>query len=327
MNIIKAGYEQYIPGNESYDGVLKHIERCGRVCYKSESKIREISAERFVNAIINRGHTSVLEHGNLIFRCNSNAFRFWDGIVFTMRDRGEFSHLRITININNHEGDIVSGNVRAWRDTIIYAQRVLKTIFPKNIAKVFQSYGVLFADLFNEAPTYDSSYNHEMQRMYSEELTPEERYIHCTLTFKFTVDRGISHEMVRHRKLSPSQESTRYCNYSSDQFGGNITVIEPCYLKPGTPPYRIWEKSCKFSETAYFDLLDCGCTPQEARGVLPTALKTEVVLTATFKEWHHFLLLRTPHGVHPQMREVALPLLAEMQEKYPEYYNDIPSRN
>lgn len=332
MNIIKAGYEQYIPGNESYDGVLKHIERCGRVCYKSESKIRAISAERFVSAIINRGHTSVLEHGNLIFNCNLEAYNLWYLIATQMRREDTPCHLRFTPRNApfNTDKNLISGNVRAWRDTISYAKRNPDYRFPMQITVLFRTFGILFEDLLDENSSCIATrkcWDNCMCQMHSEELTPEERYIHCTLTFKFTVDRGISHEMVRHRKLSPSQESTRYCNYSSDQFGGNITVIEPCYLKPGTPPYRIWEKSCKFSETAYFDLLDCGCTPQEARGVLPTALKTEVVLTATFKEWHHFLLLRTPHGVHPQMWEVALPLLAEMQEKYPEYYNDIPSRN
>lgn len=146
---------------------------------------------------------------------------------------------------------------------------------------------------------------------------------HCSFTVKFTVDRGVSHEIVRHRLAAYCQESTRYCNYQKGQFGGEITVIEPCFLEEGTDGYLYWETACEAAERAYFTLLDWGCSPQEARAVLPNSLKTEVVMTADIREWRHFLKLRCSKAAHPQMREVAIQLLAMCDERMPELFNDI----
>ena len=170
MKIIKPYTEILTP----LDGasVLQLIERCGRVCYKSEDKITDTSAAKFVAGIIKHGHEAVLEH-------------------------------------------------------------------------------------------YD-------------------------ITVKFVCDRGISHEIVRHRMASYCQESTRYCNYSKGDFDGEITVIQPFYLVEGTEAWQDWRVACRIAEKTYFDLLDWGCTPQEARAVLPTCLKTEVVMTANLREWRHF---------------------------------------
>ena len=172
---------------------------------------------------------------------------------------------------------------------------------------------------------------------------------HASMTVKFIVDRGISHELVRHRIASFAQESTRYCNYSKDKFGNEITVIEPCFYadrneddiirtvdrefllaRPGcsniTKRYVIWYNTCKIAENRYFMLLECGATPQEARDVLPTSVKTEVVVTANAREWCHILNLRaagTTGAPHPQMVEVMQPLLAELKEKLPAIFEDI----
>lgn len=205
MKIIKPGIAFITPING--DVILKRLEECGRVCYKSEGKITEDSAPKFVAAIIKRGHEAVLEH--------------------------------------------------------------------------------------------------------------------CSFTVKFICDRGVSHEIVRHRVASYCQESTRYCNYSKGDFGGEITVIEPCYLNKGTFAYGEWEKACQRAEEAYFNLLNWGLTPQEARAVLPNSLKTEVVMTANVREWRHFLKLRSSKAAHPQMREVATQLLKELQEKIPVLFDDI----
>lgn len=187
--------------------ILRKIEQCGRVCYKSEHKIADSSAQEFVRNLIKRGHESVLEH--------------------------------------------------------------------------------------------------------------------VSITVKFICDRGVSHEIVRHRIASYSQESTRYCNYSNEQFGSEITVIKPCFLARDTPGYFKWWLACKQAEEAYFDLLDYGCSPQEARAVLPNSLKTEVVMTANLREWRHFLRLRTSTAAHPQMREVACMLLEKMKAKVPVVFDDI----
>ena len=137
---------------------------------------------------------------------------------------------------------------------------------------------------------------------------------HQSITVKFIVDRGVSHEIVRHRLAAYCQESTRYCNYSKNSFGSEITVIEPCFLVHDTPQWAAWESAMKNAEFSYFRMLDLGCSPQEARSVLPNSLKTEVVMTANIREWRHFFKLRCAPAAHPQMREVAIPLLEGLKQ-------------
>lgn len=146
---------------------------------------------------------------------------------------------------------------------------------------------------------------------------------HCSFTVKFIVDRGVSHEIVRHRVASYCQESTRYCNYSKDKFGNEITVIKPCFWKESSDQFIEWKSAMKIAENHYFDLLTQGATPQEARTVLPNSLKTEVVMTANIREWRHFLKLRTSSAAHPQIREVAIPLLIELKKMIPVLFDDI----
>ena len=146
---------------------------------------------------------------------------------------------------------------------------------------------------------------------------------HQSISVKFIVDRGVSHELVRHRMASYAQESTRYCNYSKDKFGNEITVIKPCFLDEDTENYRIWKSSCEAAEKAYFAMLDNDATPQEARSVLPNSLKTEICMTANLREWRHFFKLRTAPAAHPQMREVAIPLLHQMRSQVPVVFDDI----
>ncbi|KAB1315124.1 FAD-dependent thymidylate synthase, partial [Bacteroides ovatus] len=145
---------------------------------------------------------------------------------------------------------------------------------------------------------------------------------HGSVSVRFTCDRGVSHEIVRHRLASYCQESTRYCNYGKENFGSEITVIKPCSLDKDGTAYRHWFWACSQAEEAYFNMLDFGCTPQEARSVLPNSTKTEVVMTANMREWRHFLRLRTAPAAHPDMREVAKMLLVEMQARYPAFFED-----
>lgn len=205
MKIIKPSVEIITPidGEE----IIKHLEQCGRVCYKSEDKIKEGSAEKFVGGIIKRGHEAVLEH--------------------------------------------------------------------------------------------------------------------YSITVKFVCDRGVSHEIVRHRLAAYCQESTRYCNYSKDGFGNEITVIKPCFWDEQSEEYSIWENACKCAENAYFDLINNGASPQEARSILPNSLKTEVMMTADIREWRHFFKLRCASAAHPQMKEVAIMLLKKFKEQIPVLFDDI----
>lgn len=146
---------------------------------------------------------------------------------------------------------------------------------------------------------------------------------HFSLSVKFTVDRGVSHEIVRHRVASFAQESTRYCNYGKY---GDVVFIRPLFFEEDTPEMDNWVSICMECERHYLDLINEGRSPQEARSVLPNSLKTEVVMTANLREWRHFLKLRacgTTGKPHPQMLEVAVPLLKELQEKVPVVFEDL----
>ena len=150
---------------------------------------------------------------------------------------------------------------------------------------------------------------------------------HSSLSVKFVVDRGISHEIVRHRLFSFAQESTRYCNYSKGKFGSELTFIKPCFwdrefsLKLNN--YDWWLSACSTAENTYLELLKNGATPQEARTVLPNSTATEIVVTGNYREWRHFLKLRTAGAAHPQMRQITIPLLRELQRRIPIIFDDI----
>lgn len=205
MKIIQPKVEIITPVNGQE--ILAHIEKVGRVCYKSEDNITEDSAEKFVAGIVRRGHEAVIEHFNI--------------------------------------------------------------------------------------------------------------------TVKFTTDRGISHEIVRHRIASYAQESTRYCNYSKDKFSNEITVICPVDIREGTPEYQDWLKAMKAAEKYYFALLADGCRPQTARSVLPTCTKTEIMVTMNLREWRHFLRLRGDAAAHPDIQILARELLAQFKARIPVIFDDI----
>ena len=187
--------------------IMKHIERAGRVCYKSESRISDTSADKFIANIIKSGHESVIEH--------------------------------------------------------------------------------------------------------------------VSLTFKIICDRGVTHEIVRHRLASYSQSSTRYCNYASDKFGNELTFIKPCFWKEDDENYLLWKQTLEVAEKNYLAMIKNGARPEQARSILPNSLKTEIFMTANLREWRHFLKLRTSKRAHPQMREVALKIHKILVENLPIIFSDI----
>ncbi len=225
MNILKAGYEILTPISNGGIDELKHIERIGRVCYKSEDKITDDgeSAKRFVKMLINNHHEAMIEHS--------------------------------------------------------------------------------------------------------------------TLSVLFTCDRGISHELVRHRIASFAQESTRYVNYAKNKFGNEIAVID---LIDGInldtkmknfdgdligEIYTEWLHAMEDAEKHYMNMIELGATPQIARSVLPNSTKTNITITANYREWRTFFKLRTAQDAHPQMREVATPLCKELQQRIPIIFDDIELPN
>lgn len=146
---------------------------------------------------------------------------------------------------------------------------------------------------------------------------------HEKISVRIVCDRGVSHEIVRHRIASYSQESTRYCNYSKDSFGNELTFIRPFFWAKDEEKYKIWEETMRVIEENYIELIACGASPQEARSILPNSLKTEIIVTMNMREWRHFFLQRTSKRAHPQMREIAIPLCREFQRKYPVIFGDI----
>lgn len=146
---------------------------------------------------------------------------------------------------------------------------------------------------------------------------------HGSCTVRFICDRGVSHELVRHRLAAYSQESTRYANYAKERFGSEISVIRPSFWSEDSREYALWREAMEKSEAAYMELLRQGASPQQARAVLPNSLKTEVVMTANFREWRHVFRLRCSRAAHPQIREVMLPLLREMSRRFPPLFEDV----
>ena len=138
---------------------------------------------------------------------------------------------------------------------------------------------------------------------------------HEKISVRIICDRGVSHEIVRHRIASYSQESTRYCNYSKEKFGNELTFIKPCFWDENSEMFQIWAQEMERIEQIYNKMIMLGAKPQEARAVLPNSLKTEIIVTMNLREWRHFFRLRTSERAHPQMREIATMLLNEFQTK------------
>ena len=165
---------------------------------------------------------------------------------------------------------------------------------------------------------------------------------HASISVRVICDRGVTHEIVRHRVASYSQESTRYCNYLDNKFGNELTFIKPCWFKSSIEDLNnyiknkndfeklssgewVWIDTLKSIEISYFTLLlkTCNWTPEQARSILPNSLKTEIVMTMNLREWRHFFKLRCSNKAHPQMREVANMILKEFKEKIPVIFDDV----
>lgn len=161
------------------------------------------------------------------------------------------------------------------------------------------------------------------------DLKHESVFEHINFTVDFTTNRGVLQELIRHRLISPTVESTRYNNYSKNKYGNQISIILPVWFENFTydsieyisdPSFHKWYISMKNAETTYFELLKKGQTPQQARGVLPIDLKTEIVVTTNIREWWHIFELRTALGAHPQIRKLMIGLLIELHENYPNLF-------
>lgn len=146
----------------------------------------------------------------------------------------------------------------------------------------------------------------------------ESVFEHEKVTVRIVCDRGITHELVRHRIAAYTQESTRYCNYS-----GKIQFIKPLFFKPKSKAYKIWLETCKTAAKNYTKLIQMKVTPEAARSILPNSLKTEIIVTYNLRQWRHVFEMRCQKAAHPQMREIMIPLLKEFQKKIPILFDDL----
>lgn len=146
---------------------------------------------------------------------------------------------------------------------------------------------------------------------------------HISFSVRFICDRGVTHELVRHRLCSFSQESTRYANYGKEKFGREITVIKPRFWSDKSREYLVWFYAMSQAEKSYMLLLDKGAKAQEARAVLPTCLKADIITTANLREWRHIFKLRCSKASHPQIRELMLPLLDDVSKLVPVIFDDL----
>lgn len=275
------------PEQAPIEQTFRMIEVAGRTCYKSEDKITDGSAKAFVDMLIDKGHTAMLEHGTVYLAMPS------DNIP---------QELKYFI-INSAYTSCTK--VFHKDEPYLYATTNYRVIFENNMHQLLK-YQI------NEEQFIMDTLSHLCRRV----------------TVRFICDRGVSHEFVRHRVFSFAQESTRFCNYSKDKFGNELTFILPCWMDDsltgnygtGDAGHYNIDYLCDDSaslyllhnfvdaEQAYFRLLDRGWTPQQARTVLPNALKTELIMTGTEGQWLDFFRLRCAPNAHPQARELALDL-------------------
>ena len=305
VEIMRTGLETEFMKPEQF------IEKVARTCYKSEDKITEDSAAKFVGNLISRGHEAMIEHWPLIFKTNSGTYEDFksdwnlliEGCNIPLTERLR-PYLRFS-DCDFDDGDIryiISGNMRAWRD---YAKACVTGfgLIPQYMWGMVRNYPLFFPEYQSYIPEIFT--NNLFIPISVNELNNFERTIHQDITMKFICDRGVSHEIVRHRVASFAQESTRYCNYSKDKFGEEITVVKPSWCDNDSDLYKVWRDTCIQAEGSYFYMLSEDATPQEARSILPNSLKTEIIVTMNLDGWKHFFDLRCAQGAHPDMKKVA----------------------
>ena len=322
MKLIKPSFT-IIEQGSGIEGVYKQIEMAGRTCYKSEDKITETSAKEFVDRMIKSGHGAMLEHGTIY-------------LTIPDHEPDEFGRMDYgNVGVGNYSANKYSRvTYRNYSQEPNETQKEYCSKIPRTTTYVTTNLRVLVENGWMDDLKYIS--------------IPTE-YHARRVTVKFVCDRGVTHEFVRHRVFSFAQESTRYCNYSKDKFGNEITCILPPWINESdlpiglaytsdnwgslmheyyydftdagkergfmVDPIRNFVYTLQASERLYFSLIKEGWKAQEARTVLPNALKAELVMTGFVDDWKHFFHLRTATGAHPQARELAQPLQEEFERR------------
>ena len=297
---------------------MKHIEKIGRICYKSEDKIADGTDKKFVERMFKSKHHAMLEHYRFIMEVSPMVYEPLMAVA----------HPHIGMTHRTYEGKdrfVISFNARALTNIVEDSHAADFGVLPMAIASIRDE---LIAHIVREYDCYELfGWNRNDIHMLStgvefinndpDAMSDDEWMIHGWMSGHMITDRGISHEIVRHREeTSFAQESTRYCNYGNNKFGNEITVIDQGFEDHIRSK---WECAMMYSEDMYFGLLKCGLTPQMARSVLPTCLKTEIVMTAPMYEWKHFFDLRmqgTTGAPHPLIQDLSTMLYDKMLEVY-----------
>lgn len=299
MKLINSNYEIIEPVDYSLENLYKFVELCGRVCYKSEDRITSDSATKFIDRMIKSGHTSTLEHGTIYL------YREFDSNKLEEQD------------------------YHGWTQTYIdNPYSVISTTYRTN--GVYQVYVTT-----NYRVIIENALEDDLQYIVDQPMDSHER----RYTVRFIMDRIGSQSFCRHRHFSFSQESTRYCNYSKDKFDNEIKYIIPTWLNIPEGKYTYWDgdwvdtdkmkinipdegKASSFlftlnhCEMMYNSLINQGCKAQEARQVLPNALKTELIMTGFASDWQHFFDLRDDSKAHPDAQKLAHDLHNEFKRRH-----------
>lgn len=336
----------------------KKIERIARICYKSEDKICEGSDIKMVQSLLKRRHMAMVEHASVCLTMDEETYyhvwrvmraaeeqvlegvepwkcylRFTEllNLEGTTPDAEHPYRARIEA-CNQVERFCISGNLRAWYESLEKMEEV-NAIPPKMIVPLVEAaggengvlsrwykYDVPVDEAHNYRDYGPEDYDVFCEAIEPSTLTNEERMMHEDISVLFTIDRGVTHELVRMRDCSFAQESTRYCNYNMGKYDSEITVIKPCFYEEGTDLYNEWYNGCLNDEGTYMQMISLGALPQQARDNLPHSTKAEIVATTNLREWRHILSLRACDSTgpaHPQIREVMCPLLKELRPQYP----------
>ena len=347
MRTVKAGFREITEKD-----ITKKIEQIARVCYKSEDKIGPGTDMAMIKKLVERKHYAMLEHASLVYKVSRDIYVFIRDVIsekmhditwFAPSEVPNTSRIKFTKFYREESGEdsyVISGNIRAWIEFLEFTQMdkglgsIYNGCFCRIITQLYDD-SKHIVDFMNDLiPGQEPTGNMQLVTDFTE-LEPEERMVHETFSILFTCDRGVTHELVRMRDdCSFAQESTRYCNYSNGKFGNEIAVIDPVFWSPDNEnredfseeAYEKWEEICGDIEIAYNKLTSIGAPAQQARSVLPTSTKADIVITTTLLEWRHIFSLRAcdmTGPAHPQMKEIMVPLFLKKKEEYDFAFGDL----
>ncbi|MDH3349470.1 MAG: FAD-dependent thymidylate synthase [Desulfobulbaceae bacterium] len=309
MNIIPPSYT--ILDNLDHESLAVRIEYCGRVCYKSEDKIDHQSAIPFAEKMAEHGHNSVLEMGVITLKVTCTDHSVIEKFFATIP---RFLHIDHT-----NEGTlIITGSVRAFREMFIFYPN--SEVVQAVSTFLAERHPYFYANMKTKPQKCEGITVQKLDLATVDNMPAKQRNKHRHIAVKFVINRAVTHEIVRHRPCSFLQESQRYCRYSDNKFGGEITFIKPLFFNEDSEEYKIWEQAMLETEKLYFQLLTTS-SPQAARTVLPNSCKTELIVYANFTEWQHIFNLRTTTAAEPSMREVMIPLHEELISRYPDCFS------